>query len=100
MVTELSVMIWEVANNRDLKKLRIAGFEKLTEEQRREQNHKKAMSLGSVSMILFIAFVALASVFGEGRKCADRQALENAVCTDCWSPYCQECPDSSSATGC
>lgn len=100
MVTELSVMIWEVANNRDLKKLKIVGFEKLSEEERREKNHKKAITLATASMALFIAFVVLASVFGEGRKCGDRQALENAVCSDCWSPYCQECPGSSSVTGC
>lgn len=100
MVTELSVMIWEVANNRDLKKLRIPGFEKLTEEERRAQNHQKATTLASATFALFIAFVVLAAVFGEGRKCGERQALENAVCTDCWSPYCQECPESSSVTGC
>jgi len=100
MVTELSAMIWEVANNRDLKKLKIKGFEKLTEEERREQNYKKGTTLASVSFALFIVFVVLASVFGEGRECGDRQALENAVCTDCWSPYCQECPKSSSQSGC
>lgn len=72
MVTELSVMIWEVANNRDLKKLKIAGFEKLTEEERREKNHQKATTLASATLALFIAFVVLASVFGEGRKCGDR----------------------------
>ena len=92
MITELVMMIWEVTKNKDLRKLEIPGFEKLSEEERRLQNHKRMTCLGFISMGIFILMLVLAGILGKGRECGERQALENAVCKECWDSNCQACP--------
>jgi len=64
MITELVMMIWEVTKNKDLRKLGIPGFEKLTEEQRRMQNHSRMSIIGFASMAIFIALLILVGIFG------------------------------------
>ena len=48
--------------------------------------------LGFVSMGVFILMLILAAIFGKGRECGERQALENAVCKECWDESCLSCP--------
>lgn len=100
MITELSTMIWEITKNRDLRKLKIKGYEKISEEQRRKQNNKRMSFIGFASMFVFIVLIILAGMFGKGRECGSKQALENAVCTDCYSDACLSCPKSSKLNGC
>ena len=100
MVAELSAMIQEITKNKDLRKLKIKGYEKISEEQRRKQNHKRMSYIGFSSMFVFIVLIILAGIFGQGRECGVKQALENAVCTDCDSDACLSCPESSKFNGC
>lgn len=56
--------------------------------------------VGFASMFVFIVLIILAGMFGKGRECGTKQALENAVCTDCYSDACLSCPKSSKMNGC
>jgi ABC-type Fe3+ transport system permease subunit len=69
MITEIIMMMWEVTKNKDQRKLGIPGFEELSEEQRRMQNHKRMSCVGYISMFIFIVLLALVGLLSKGREC-------------------------------
>jgi len=42
-------------------------------------------------MFIFIVLLVLVGMLSKGRECAPQQALENAVCKDCWESTCLNC---------
>ena len=69
MITEIIMMMWEVTKNKDQRKLGIPGFEELSEEERRMQNHKRMSFIGYVSMFVFVVLLVLVAIFSKGREC-------------------------------
>ena len=90
LIIELIMLIWEVKKNYDMAKLGI-GMKKLTEEERRNRYAKKMSYAAFTSMVVFIIVLLIGSVSNKGRECAERQALEQAVCVDCEDSNCLNC---------
>ena len=57
------------------------------------QNHKRMSCVGYISMFIFIVLLALVGLLSKGRECGPQQALENAVCKDCWESTCLNCTE-------
>lgn len=64
---------------------------KLTEEQRRRNYSRKMSIVSFVSMGLFLILLIIGFAAHNIRECADRQALEAAVCVDCADAACMDC---------
>ena len=84
------MLLWEVKKNHDMKKLGI-GMKPLTEEERRNKYAKKMSYVAFASMVVFIIVLLIGSVSNKSRKCAEKQALEQAVCVDCDDKDYVEC---------
>jgi hypothetical protein len=92
LIIELMMLLWEVKKNHDMKKLGI-GMKPLTEEERRNKYAKKMSYVAFASMVVFIIVLLIGSVSNKSRKCAEKQALEQAVCVDCEDSNCLNCAD-------
>lgn len=83
LIVEPILVISEIRYIKSMQKLKVKGFEKLGEQDRRRKWGKMMSCLALVSIILFIGCTVSGFVLIKGRSCADRQALEDAVCVDC-----------------
>lgn len=95
LIIELFMLIWEVKKNYDMKKLGI-GMKPLTEEERRTKYAKKMSYVAFASMVVFIIVLLIGSVANKSRTCAEKQALEQAVCVDCEDSNCLNCAEKGS----
>ena len=80
---EIVIMIWEIRLNLKMKKLGIAEFQKLTEEDRRRKFGRKSTIYGWVSFALFIVILVLGLALAPGRSCHGSRGVETGVCVDC-----------------
>lgn len=79
----------------NLRKNEEEGFEKITEEQRRSQNHHFVSRLG-LCLITFVVVVLLIGTFAApNRECGAQLVLENAVCVKCADKNCLDCSGGS-----
>lgn len=88
---ELILVIYEIVLNRKMRKLRIQGFEKVTEEERRRLHSRKFGLLGLVSAFLWLLILIICLAASEGRVCDARHAMETGVCVPCIDPLCEQC---------
>lgn len=56
---EIIIMIWEIVLNRKMRKLRIEGFEKISEEDRRNNYGKKFGGVGCMTFMVYLLVVIL-----------------------------------------
>lgn len=90
-ICELIMMIWEIVLNNRMRKLKIKGFEKKTEEEKRRLHSKKIGLLGLGSALLWLLILVIAVAASSGRTCEIRHALELGVCVPCKEPLCEAC---------
>ena len=88
---EIILCIWEVTLNRKMRKLRIQGFEKVTEEEKRRRYSRKFGLLGLVTALVWLALLILILAVSSGRECDNRHAMESGVCVPCIDPLCEDC---------
>jgi len=88
---ELVVLIFEIRHVKAMRKLKMTNFEKITEIQRRRKYNKKVSFTGIISLIALLVIIIFVSIVGDGRECAEKQALQNAVCIDCAQESCLDC---------
>lgn len=88
---EIILVIYEIVMNRKMRKLRIQGFEKVTEEKRRSLHSRKLGLLGLVSAFLWLIVLIICLAASDGRSCDARHAMETGVCVPCIDPHCEQC---------
>jgi len=93
-IIELTIIIWEIVLNRRMRKLKIKGFEKKTEEDRRRDSYKIGY-LGLTSVVLWFVILIVVLAAEPGRECDAAHAMEMAVCVPCAEPLCEQCHDNS-----
>ena len=86
---ELILVIYEIVLNRKMRKLKIQGFEKVSEDERRRLFSRKSGLLGLVSVFLWLIILIICLAASDGRKCDARHAMESGVCVPCIDPHCQ-----------
>lgn len=87
---EIIVMVWEIKLNFKMRKYGMAGFEKITEEERRNRYTKKYSCCGLAGFILYLTLVVLAIIIMSPRSCESRHSLELGVCVEC-DKLCMDC---------
>jgi energy-coupling factor transporter transmembrane protein EcfT len=90
-IIELIFAIWEYLNNKKLKKYKIKGFQKKSEEERRHRYANLVGMYSLVSSLIFICILLLTLLTTPSRQCQDRAALEQAVCIYCEDQNCAVC---------
>lgn len=74
---EAIIMIWEIILNRRMRKYKIEGFEKISEEERRSRFSKKYSGCGCVTFFLyFTILVACMFVFESRNEILNKQIIE------------------------
>ena len=89
------MIIWEIKLNRDMRKLKIEGFEKVTEEERRRRHSKKFGLIGLATALCWLLIVIICLVVASGRNCDAKHAMEMGVCIPCQDPLCDSCLEDS-----
>lgn len=74
-IFEIFIMIWEIILNRKMRKLKIDGFQKISEESRRSQYSKKFASCGCLSFVAYVAIVVLGLTALQSRNTALKDQL-------------------------
>ncbi len=74
-----------------MKKYKIKGFQKKSEEERRHRYANLVGMYSLVSSLIFICILILTLVTTPNRQCQDRAALEQAVCIYCEDQNCAVC---------
>ena len=98
---EVILCIWEITLNRRMRKLKIAGFEKITEEEKRRRFSRKFGLLSLVSTCFFLVLLIIILAGSSGRECDRQHAMESGVCVPCIDPLCEDCyKDSQTCTTC
>ena len=77
------MLVWEIVQYRQLRKLNQKGFEKTSEADRRSKNSKWLSYVSIAAMFMFIVLIVLGGILADGRACGENQVLENAVCMTC-----------------
>lgn len=72
---EVFIMIWELILNRKMRKLKIEGFQKISEETRRSSYSKKYASCGCLSFVAYMLILLLGLVLVQTRNEALKDAL-------------------------
>lgn len=90
-IIELIFATWEYLNNKKLKKYKIKGFQKKSEEERRQKYSKLVGMYSLVASIIFIFILLLTLLTTPNRQCQNRAALEQAVCVYCEDQNCAVC---------
>lgn len=72
---EIIIMIWEIVLNRKMRKLRIEGFEKISEEDRRNNYGKKFGGVGCMTFMVYLLVVILGMFIFQSRNEALMQQL-------------------------
>jgi hypothetical protein len=88
---ELILVIYEIVMNRKMRKLRIQGFEKVGEDEKRRLHSRKFGLLGLVTAFVWLVVLIICLAASKGRKCDERHAMETGVCVPCIDPNCEQC---------
>lgn len=64
---EAIIMIWEIILNRKMRKYKIEGFEKISEEERRSRYSKKYAGCGCFTFIIYFAVLVLGMIAFQSR---------------------------------
>ena len=88
---EIILCIWEISLNRKMRKLKVQGFEKVSEEEKRRRYSRKFGLLGLISAVLFLGILILILALSTGRECDRQHAMESGVCVPCIDPLCEDC---------
>ena len=65
---EAVIMIWEIILNRKMRKYKIEGFEKISEEDRRKQYSKRYSGCGSLTFALYFIILVMGMFMFESRN--------------------------------
>jgi SNF family Na+-dependent transporter len=65
---EAIIMIWEIILNRKMRKYKIEGFEKISEEERRSRYSKKFAGCGCLTFVLYFAILVIGMFGFESRN--------------------------------
>lgn len=88
---EIILAIWEVSLNRRMKKLKIQGFEKISEDEKRRRYSRKLGLLGLFTALLWLLLLIIILIIAPGRECGLQHAMETGVCVPCIDPNCMDC---------
>ena len=88
---ELILVIYEIVLNRKMRKLKMRGFEKFSEDEKRRLHSRKFGLLGLVSAFVWLVILIICLAASKGRECDTRHALETGVCVPCIDPLCEKC---------
>jgi hypothetical protein len=94
-ILEISLMIIEIRLNLKMRKLKVKGFEKPTEEVRRRQWSRCAGVMTLVNMIAFLIILILSLSLSKGRVCEGKYSLSLGVCELCIDKNCLDCTGNS-----
>lgn len=72
---EVFIMIWEIVLNRKMRKLRIEGFQKISEENRRSNYSKRYSACGCLAFVAYIAILVLGFVVFQSRQAMLKEIL-------------------------
>ena len=87
--------------NIKMRKLKMRGFEKISEEEKRKRFSKKFGALGLVSALVWLVVLLIILAAAPGRECDSRHAMETGVCVPCVDPLCEDChKDSDKCLSC
>jgi hypothetical protein len=67
LIVEIVVVVWEIYNINNLRDLKLPGFERLTERERRRDYSKKFTILGGSGIVLFILILIIGGASSDGR---------------------------------
>jgi len=84
-------MIIEIRLNLKMRKLRVQGFEKVSEEDRRRKHGKKASIMAILCFISFLLILIIGLATTKGRSCLGKYSLETGVCAKCNDENCLDC---------
>jgi hypothetical protein len=90
-IVEIVLMIIEIRLNLKLRKLRVKGFEKVSEEERRRKHGKKAGIIAILSFVSFLLILIIGLATSKGRTCLGKYSLEMGVCAKCEDENCLDC---------
>ena len=65
---EAIIMVWEIILNRKMRKYKIEGFEKISEEERRSRYSKKYSGCGCLTFFLYFAILVFGMFAFESRN--------------------------------
>lgn len=102
-------MVWEIILNRKMRKYKIEGFEKISEEERRSRYSKKYSGCGCLTFFLYFAILVFGMFAFESRNALMKdllieaqgvngtvgQTIEMGVLVNC-TPGCNDCSEDSS----
>lgn len=84
-------MIIEIRLNLKMRKLKVIGFEKVSEEDRRRKHGKKAGIIAILCFLSFLLILIIGLVTTKGRSCLGKYSLEMGVCAKCDDENCLDC---------
>lgn len=92
LIIEIIIFVWEMFTIRQMRELKLEGFEQPTEEERRKKYSKK-ISMAAIGLMgVFIVVLILGIALTEGKTClSEAETLENGACVSCKDGYCQDC---------
>lgn len=90
-ILEIVLMIIEIRLNLKMRKLKVKGFEKPTEEERRRKWSRCAGIMSLVIMILYLIVLILSLSLSKGRLCEGKYSLTLGVCELCKDKNCLDC---------
>lgn len=64
---EIILCMWEITLNRKMRKLKIQGFEKITEEEKRRRFSRKYGLLGLSSALVWLVILIMILAIASGR---------------------------------
>jgi hypothetical protein len=73
-------MIIDIRLNIKMRKLKVKGFEKVSEEERRRKHGKKAGLIAVGCFLTFLLVLIIGLVTAKGRTCLGKYSLEMGVC--------------------
>jgi len=68
-IVEIVLIIIEIRLNIKMRKLKVKGFEKVSEEERRRKNGKKAGLISILCLIGFLVVLIVGLALSKGRSC-------------------------------
>lgn len=90
---EISLVTYKIVLDRRMRKLKIKGHEKVTEEERRNKYSRKIFLGFLISFVTWLIVFIVCLAVSEGRKCDERHAMEFGVCVPCKDPDCTKCEE-------
>lgn len=88
-------MIIEIRLNIKMRNLRVKGFEKVSEEERRRKHGKKSGIIAILCLISFLVVLILGLALSPDRSCLGKYSLESGVCAKCDDENCLNCTGDS-----